>query len=631
MNKIEYIKSLQKALEAERKSEEAYYSNINKKISLNDKIAAGLVWSNLEFVRKYYTIGEQIEIEFNRAPGLDGPHKLKTGAGCALHIEFPEARIYNGVISYINRKSIKIIVNAGIDRIDDHSLNKGRKYVELIYDERPYKVMRQAIESIQTSQSPLITEMLQAIIEKKDIYQHQIADHHTIELPNLNKSQNAAINGCYANEKLSIVHGPPGTGKTTTIVELVRLLSKTERKILVTASSNNAVDLLCDGIAQRQIKVLRIGNITRMGDNIVEHTLNEKARNHNDWGHIKKVKIQAEEARKAAQSFKRSFGPSERQERDMMYKEFKDLKKWAKELEHRLLDQIVDESSVIATTLIGSSHSSVTDLIYDTVIIDEASQALEPECWNVILKAKRVILVGDHKQLPPTVKSKEAAKLGLITTLLDKLTPIVKSCYMLNLQYRMNEAILGFSNQKFYNNLLQSVDAVKNHTLPNDTNPLIFIDTSGCGFDENYNTQHRSYHNEGEYFIIREFLLRHQEKIAGATIGLITPYSRQVKFLKEQCAGDADLQPLGIEVGSIDGFQGQERDVIIISLVRSNVNGEIGFLKDERRINVALTRARKKLIIIGDSATLCIHPLYKELVDHVDAKGLYQSAWEYMA
>ena len=269
-------------------------------------------------------------------------------------------------------------------------------------------------------------------------------------------------------------------------------------------------------------------------------------------------------------------------------------------------------------------------LEFDTVIIDEASQCMEPECWNAILKAKRVFFAGDHHQLPATVKSSEAVKLGLSETLLDRMTNSIKHHYLLTEQYRMNDAILSFSNDMFYKGLLRSNVANKSHTLDGDNTPLVFIDTSGCGYEESFDQKSRSLYNEGEFFIIREHIMLHKEKYVDVSIGIISPYAEQVRYIRSKIDEDVELKALNIEINSIDGFQGQEKDLIIISLTRSNDMGIIGFLSDYRRLNVAMTRAKKKLVVIGDGATLSGNELYLKLIDHVEREGLLQSAWEYM-
>ncbi len=617
------------AIDKEREAEEKYFQNLSSNKSIAERIESGIVWFPVVIVSKVYTVGEQIEMVLERTKHLDLPHKLKSGVGCKVfkYEGNSETTSLRAVVSYVRKNKIAVILNEQSISKADLTAFKGHLGIELIYDDRPYKVMEEAIKKVMATEEPATVSLRKVIEEQLDESRYLIPAH-PITPAQLNESQIKALNGVTVAEHLSIIHGPPGTGKTTTLVQVAKALLKKEKRILVCAPSNNAVDLLATQLDEAGLATLRIGNVTRISDNNVHLTLSEKIRDHAEWQHIKKVRIEADKARKSAGKFKRSFGPKERSQRTAMFNEARDLKKWARELEDKLLDTIISESRVICSTLIGVSHKSINQLRFRTLIIDEASQALEPECWNAMLKAERVILAGDHLQLSPTVKSREAAELGLSETLLSRMTDKIRHTYLLEVQYRMNEKILSFSNQRFYDNKLTSSPIVSNWNL--DEEPLVLIDTSGCGFDEELNPTSLSRYNEGEYFILREHFIQSKEAYAGSSIGIISPYSEQVKYLRSKVEEDV-FQESDITVNSIDGFQGQEKDVIYISLVRSNSDGEIGFLSDERRLNVAMTRARKKLIILGDFSTLSVSPLFSDLAEHVEAIGTYKSAWEYMS
>lgn len=624
--------SILDAIEAERSDEEKYFRNLQAKKSLKEKVDSGILWYPVQVVKKYYTIGEYIEIIVERTSKNVGTHKLKSGVGCEFFtVKSNGERVaFKGVISFVRKYKLGIIFGGSVEHLDDID-DRFKSGVELVYDERPYKVMRSAISDVMANKEEHIKELREGIrkLDRFDYISHdQVVQR--IDIPTLNESQNNAIFGCRKAERIAIIHGPPGTGKTTTLVALIKQLLKSEKRILVCAPSNNAVDLLARQLDQIGLETLRIGNVTRIGDSISHLTLADKAANHADWKHIKKVKIEANEAKKQAGNFKRKFGYKERQNRNAMYQESRELRKWARDLEDKLLDSIISGAQVICTTLIGLSSSHISGLQFDTVVIDEASQALEAECWNAILRAKKVILAGDHLQLPPTVKSAEAKKLGLDKTILDRMTSVIEHSYLLTTQYRMNDKILSFSNKHFYDNQLSSGTEVANWSI--DDYPLTFIDTSGCGFEEKKNSDTLSTYNEGELFVIREWLLKERGVLnPEISIGIISPYAAQVKLIREKKEDDDAFRELNIEVNTVDGFQGQEKDVIIISLVRSNEKAEIGFVADERRLNVAMTRARKKLIIIGDMTTLANHKLFNELAEHIEEIGHYQSAWEYMS
>ncbi|MFZ1705437.1 MAG: AAA domain-containing protein [Saprospiraceae bacterium] len=626
--------TLMEAVEEERKAEEKFYTSIGDQKTLQEKIEGGFVWYPIEIANIHYALGENIEIKIKQknltANGFQ--HKFKVGISIQMFNSQPGTNAIKGVISSLQKNALSILTNVEKDVIE--SFESGLTGIEIIYDEKPYQVMKKAIHQVMNSNN-LTIQVLRKALEVKSIPDNLIPERELSILPSnnggLNDSQNQAVLTATKSRFMSIIHGPPGTGKTTTLVELTKSLLKKEKRILVCAASNNAVDVLATRLHFAGLKVLRIGNITRIHDELADLTIIEKLRNHPEWSNIKKVKIQAEQIFSQASKFKRSFGPQEREERKRLKKEAYDLRNWARELENRLSDEILCNTEVVATTLISASHSLIEKLYFDTVIIDEASQALEPECWVAMLKAKRVILAGDHLQLPPTVKSQEAIKKGLEITILDIMAESLAESSLLNVQYRMNDVILGFPNQQFYQNKLSSFTNIKQRYLPNDEAPLVFIDTAGCGFEETINPKQISYKNEGEYFILREYLLHKAEILVGASIGILSPYAEQVRYITEEVSEDDSTHLFQLEINTIDGFQGQEKDVIIISLVRSNHRSEIGFLKDARRLNVAMTRARKKLIIIGDSATIAAHPMYNDLIVFIEKNGTLDSGWNYMS
>ena len=626
-------KKLIDAINAERKHEEAFFRQLHTSKTIQEKADTGFVWYPVHILRKSYTIGEYLEVELARPETDNRQHKFSEGAAVCIFNNQKEKTEFKAVVSSVRKNKMKILLHIdSIDRLD--VLDRGLTAIELVYDDKPYRIMEDAIQEVIKSKKENIRLLREGISIGKLIDNQMLATVNSDEKftsQRLNSSQIQAVDICKKAPLMGIIHGPPGTGKTTTLVALIKELIKTEKRILVCASSNNAVDLLSERLSEVGLDVLRVGNISRIHDQLLHLTLDEKMRNHPDWNYIKKLKIDAQETDKKASQYKRTFGPEEIDERKALRKEARELRKWAYELEDRLMENIIAETQVVACTLIGASHKLIQNLRFHTVIIDEASQALEPECWNAILKADRVIMAGDHKQLPPTVKSSEAARLGLETTLLDLMADNITHQSMLQTQYRMNDIILKISNEIFYEGKLYSHDSIKNRLLKNDSKPLVFIDTAGCGFEEILSNEHKSYANHGEYFILREHVMINYEKLLGHSIGIISPYAEQVRYIRNEIAEDELLRSLDIEVNSIDGFQGQEKAVIYISLVRSNPRGDIGFLKDERRINVAMTRAQQKLIIIGDSACIAQHPLFANIIAQIEKDGDYDSAWNYFS
>ncbi len=626
--KFRFEKLIQ-AIEAERKGEEHFFLKLNASKSVKEKVIEGFAWYPVVITKSWYGVGEHVEVEISCHPDQQGQHKIKEGVSVQIFNSQHDVKPLRGVVSGLRKDKMRVFVHADMEDLED--FQHGLTGVEMMYDEKPFHVMKNALRNASESTSTLVCAILEAM------YTGKIKDNTHIGLSaplipaHLNPSQQEAVTMAYNSRYVSLVHGPPGTGKTTTLVAVVETLLTTQKKILVCTSSNHAADLLAIKLHERGIRVLRIGNITRMHDDMMALTIDEQLRNHQDWNHVKKVKIQAQQLERQANQFKRSFNQEDREKRRTLKQESRDLLRWSADLEQRLVSEIIDQTQVVVSTLISASHQSIQHLKYDTVIIDEASQALEPECWNAIIRGGKLVMAGDHKQLPPTIKSKEAMQLGLETTMLDFLMEKLPESVMLNVQYRMHNDILGFSNKMFYNGLLSGHEKVQFHHLPGDNQPIIFVDTAGCGFEEKLHPQHQSLRNEGEFFLIREILLLKKESFQGFSVGIISPYADQVRYIRAELAQDASLHYTQLEVDTIDGFQGQEKDIIFISLVRSNERSEIGFLKDDRRLNVAMTRARKKLVIIGDSATLGAHPLYNELISYVQECGFYDSGWNYMA
>jgi ATP-dependent RNA/DNA helicase IGHMBP2 len=624
-----YIGNLVLALKQEMNYDKDQFAFILKNYPFRKKIDEGYLLWPLVISKIRYTVGERIELVLSGT--FEKSLRFKEGGIVRLFLKAKEneEKEWHAGVSMVRKNEIRIILSDENLLIED--IPDDKTYgLELIYDEKPYRVMLSVMERLtkksKTEQNPLIQKIMTGdrCEEKADVDLGQL-----MISPHLNFSQQLAVRQSLEAKYFSIIHGPPGTGKTTTIVELIRSVHKNVGKILVCAPSNTAVDILAERINQRAISVLRLGNITRIDDNVAELTLESVLKNHDEWPYIKKVKIEADEQEREAAKYKRSFTEEDRKNRFESRKQARELRKWAKDLEVRLIEKVIDESKVICTTLIGAANKELEGILFDLLIIDEASQALEPECWVAIEKSKKVILVGDHKQLPPTIKSQEAKKSGLEITLLDRLTDVVHYSSLLREQYRMHELIMQWPNQQFYNGQLTASDEVS-HSKIEGFEPVTFIDTAGTDFEEKVNPESQSYYNEGECFILLEHLIKHQEALKNCTIGIISPYAEQVKHIKGQLQEDVHVKGLDLEVNTIDGFQGEEKDVIYISLTRSNNKNSIGFLSDERRINVAITRAKKALIIIGDSSTLGSNYLFESLLAFIEEKATYSSAWNYM-
>lgn len=629
---IKELQQLVELLKIEKREDFEQYRQMVQSLPLEQRKSKGYTWYPVQVVGKGYSIGDRAFVTIERAmPAPDKEvqeHQFRSGKLVSLFTKQTDVHRadYSGTIHFVDKNRMKIILNS--KDLPDW-LGMGQIGVDLQFDERTYVEMEKAMAKVMSAQKGRITELRAVLLGEKEATFAPI--ENPIDIPSLNPSQNAAVNEILAAREVAVVHGPPGTGKTTTLIHAVKLLCETESTILVCAPSNAAADLLTERLAEQGLRVVRIGNISRVDENLVQHTLEVQLAQHPESKHIKKVKVQAAELRRQARRFKRTNW--ENDERRKMFQEANELSAWANQLEDRLVDQILEGSQVLTCTLVGAAHPLLEKRKYRTVVIDEAAQALEPATWIPILKASKVILTGDPFQLPPTVKSNEAQRKGLSVTMIEKCLQRLGRTSLLNVQYRMNEVIMGFSNQQFYNNALRAAESVKDHRLEIAQNqPFIFIDTAGCGFEEKVQSLYQSRYNPDEFFILREhlYLLINQfvEKEL-PSIALISPYREQVSLMQEAVKEDEQLLGIPITVNTIDAFQGQERDVVYLSLVRSNSKSEIGFLNDYRRMNVAMTRARKQLVVIGDSATIGGNPFYEAFLSYAESFGAYQSAWEY--
>ena len=442
-------------------------------------------------------------------------------------------------------------------------------------------------------------------------------------------------------QDVAIIHGPPGTGKTTTLVQAILEIIRRERRVLVCAPSNTAVDLLTEKLAERGVKVIRLGNPSRVSDLLLKHTLDAGVMAHPSYSRMHAMRQTAEQHREAANVHVHHFGFEERQHRQWLREEVRTLRQAADDLERFMTEEVLESVQVITCTLVGASNRHIRNLSFETVFIDEAAQALEPGCWIPIAKGQRIVMAGDHHQLPPTVKSEQAAREGLRETLFEKcIQRQPQTARMLTVQYRMHASIMGFSSEKFYCGQLVAHHSVRHAGLEAydlrfaPDMPVEFIDTAGCGFLELAIPESRSTANPEEAHLLLERLAELLEPYDPSehdqgplTIGVIAPYRAQINYLKDAIEDNVVLNELLLQrrlsVGTVDSFQGQERDIIAISLTRSNPQSEIGFLSDIRRMNVGMTRARRKLLLVGDSSTLCSHPFFVDLLAYVKRIGGY--------
>lgn len=633
MTTQEELTELLLLLKEEKEEESRQYEKLIKELSVQQRVQKGACWFPVQVESSGWGLGEHPYVIVERTKQLDKPHKFRAGQVVSVFSEkvTSEDVEEKGVIYYIKKNRMKIILYG--TKFPRWILG-GKIGIQLNFDERSYQEMEKAVLRVKEAKGDRLAELREILLGKKPARFDK--GHYKFEISELNASQTEAVHSILSAEDVAIVHGPPGTGKTTTLVAAIQELVKRESPILVCAPSNSATDLLTDKLASVGLNVVRIGNVSRVDESLLSHTMEGILQTLPEMQEVKKMKIQAATIRRDSDKFKRKFGQQERQERRDGYREAKDIMYQARMLEDYIIAKTLKEADVICSTLVGSVSRHLQNMNFNTVIIDEAAQGLEPATWIPICKANKVIFAGDPFQLPPTVKSREAAKKGLAITLLEKGVQRLEKVNLLDTQYRMHNTIMGFSNKEFYSNKLQSDITVANWQLSLSDGtlspPLEFIDTAGCGFEEQVNPESFSYYNPEEYFVLRQHLDNLLVILGDQTvsIGIISPYREQVVSIQDAITKDFDHFPeANIEVNTIDAFQGQERDVIYISMVRSNDNGEIGFLKDTRRMNVAMTRAKKKLVIIGDSATLASFKFYSNFLDYCDEHGAYGSAWDW--
>lgn len=616
----DYFNTLTDLLKLEKKEDEMQFAAVFEHKSISERRADGVTWFPVAIRNQEMQRGDYLSVELERTTHQHIQHQFRSGMPVFFFSNHdPRKDRIAATVTFQSKTKIRILLRT--DELPEWS-SDGKLGVDLAFDNQSYQEMDKALKSAPN-------------YEKSDVYTgSKKAEFGSREYENsdLNASQQEAVRKILSANDLAIVHGPPGTGKTTTLVEAIKALSKENAgKILVTAPSNTAVDLLAEKFSLSGINVLRIGNPARVSEHLDTLILENKIANHPAAKDIRKLKIQANEYRSLAHKYKRNFGKAERDQRKALFDEAYKVLKEVEDIENYIISTVLENTQVVAATLVGSANYQLAGLQFDTVVIDEAGQALEPACWIPIQKGKKLILAGDHHQLPPTIKSQEAAKQGLEETLLEKLIKTQpESVAMLDMQYRMNEKIAEFSSQAFYNSQLKAHDSVKNWTLGKDIAPLLFLDTAGCGFDEKLEGTSLTNGDEAAFLVkrIEEIFT----ELPLESVGVVSPYKQHLRFLEGYIDSSEFLSKhrKNISINTIDSYQGQERDAIFISLVRSNTDGEIGFLSDIRRMNVAMTRARKLLVVVGDSATIGSHPFYEKFITHTQNTDAYKSAWEYI-
>jgi ATP-dependent RNA/DNA helicase IGHMBP2 len=621
MDAIDELGRLASVLRIEQREDFALHDAWLKQSSIQERKRNGITWFPLRIVETGFGIGSYPFIVVERNPGDRLEHRFQSAAPVSLFsgAEGNQDSMLNGTIGYVDDQRMKI--SFYVDELPDW-VDDGKLGVNLLFDTRTYDEMFKALNLLINVEKGRVKQLRDVVLGYKEPEKRTFQGALS---PVLNDSQNEALKAICCAEDLAVVHGPPGTGKTTTLVESMVEVLKEEKQIMVCAPSNAATDHLAKCLSAKGLRVVRIGNLAKVESDNTSLTLDVLLQQEKDFKQIKELKRRALDLRKMGGKYKRSFGREEAEQRKLIFQEARSISREARELESYLVQKVLDDAQVIACTLIGSSSEDLAGRRFSTVVIDEAGQGIEPAVWVPILKAERVIMAGDPFQLPPTVKSQEAASKGLTITLLEKSIKRIGQAALLNIQYRMHESIMAFSNRKFYGNALQAHTSVANRMLY-ESLPVEFIDTAGCGFEEQAGEEGESRCNAEEVGILRKHFDQLKETVGSSwNAAIISPYRAQVQLLQQEFASTE-----GVSVNTIDSFQGQERDVVYLSLVRSNDQGDIGFLRDYRRMNVAMTRARMKLVIIGDSATLGNDRFFADLLEYVESIAGHRTAWEFM-
>lgn len=624
-------------IKLERKADLEQYRQKILLRSLQQRTKEGSTWYPVSLKREYIGTGERPTIEVERTNQLEQPHAFQSGKVVSVFSNAsgdPGKEHVSGVVNYVRDNTMVITVNG--DDLPEW-ISDGLLGVDVMFDEMSYREMEYTLKEVIRAEGNRIAALKQILLGDGQANSTRQSLNFK-DLSILNPSQREALKKVMESRDVGFIHGPPGTGKTTTLVQAIKYTIRAEKQVLVCAPSNAAVDLLVDKLSEQGLQALRIGHPARVTEQSLSKTLDHRISTHPNYKELRNLRKQMEQVRSMAFKFKRKFGHHEKAQRRLLMQQAKILKSDADMLEFYIINDLLQSMEAICCTLVGSSHPVLRGKTFETVFIDEAGQALEPASWIPLLRSQRVIFAGDHQQLPPTIKSIEAARSGLSRTLFEKgIKNHPEQVSMLQVQYRMHEKIMEFSSRYFYEDKLIAHDSVKSQLLRPDETPVRFIDTAGCGYQEKQDPETLSRRNTEEAALLIQQIEALAEEVgtsawrdAQITLGIITPYSAQVDQLSKLAEASPILEPLYryITINTVDAFQGQERDVIAISFVRSNENGEVGFLSDIRRTNVAMTRARKKLIMIGDSATLSSHPFYLALLDYVQKEGFYQSAFE---
>ena len=606
-------------LQKEYEYEKELYRQQTREAGIPKRIQQGVCWFPVKLGADRYNSLNQLTVEVTRTETEETEHSFEYGCPvCFFRISADrQIRYFNfsAVISYVQDNKMVVVLPG--PQVLPELVVTGELGVQLYFDDTSYKTMFAALREVAEAKGNRTARLREVLLGKAPALRRETGP---VRFPWLNASQEKAVNQVLCAKEVAVVHGPPGTGKTTTLVEAVYETLHRENQVMVSAQSNTAVDWIAEKLVDRGIPVLRIGNPTRVNDKMLAFTYERRFEAHSDYPELWQI-------RKTIREMTGRLRKSGREDRERLHNQLTKLRVRATGLEIRIDTELFTEARVIACTLVGAASRVLERKRFSSLFIDEAAQAIEAACWIAISRADRVILAGDHCQLPPTIKCIEAARGGLGRTLLEKVVlHKPETVSLLKIQYRMHEDIMRFPSRWFYHDELEAAPEVKYRGILDFDTPVSWIDTSELDLKEKAVAEGTGRLNTGEAELLVRELKNYMERIGIRRIleehidfGVISPYRAQVHYLRHLLKKEPFFRPCRrlITVHTVDGFQGQERDVIMISLVRANEKGQIGFLRDLRRMNVAITRARMKLLILGEAVTLTRHPFYRELYEYI--------------
>ncbi len=620
-----FVRRTLELLDLEREAEIAEATLLQQRLTPEQLQQRGRCILNLEMTDVFFGLGGRAYVEMSPTNASQLPsHRMQTGDVVLIRSSSDdENEEPTGVISKVKREAITIALDEDLERE-----LRGKLRLDKVANDVTYKRLRDGLHLLErTEDAP--GKMIRAIaFGDRPGHVPEAVDYEPFD-KNLDPSQREAVGFALGAKEFSLIHGPPGTGKTTTVAELIHQAVRGRDKVLASAASNIAVDNLAEKLVARGLKVVRLGHPARLLPAVVDSSLDAQVERSDGRRLIRELRKDLDTVQK------RLLRTRSYHERKDLKTELRYLRRGIRETENGIVRSIIASAEVVLATNIGAADSKLRDVEFDLVVLDEAAQAIEASCWIPLLRGRRAVFAGDHRQLPPTIRSREAARGGLDVTLFERLADeFPDHCRLLETQYRMHESIMNWSSEAMYNGRLIAHDSVRRHLLSElggveeteeTTTPVLFIDTAGFDAPEQTDAENISRWNDGEAALVVEHVSRLVTAGVGTKqIGVITPYNAQVNVLRKRLS---EAYP-GLEVDTVDGFQGREKEAIVLSLVRSNDRGEVGFLAEERRLNVAITRARRHVAVIGDSATISSNAFLASLVEYLQTHGVHKSAWE---